>query len=459
MGKNNGEVTIVYHFDSIIKEFLGKIESLKDTLPFVMIFVSYNNSQAHTKFAKYIEEKGIPEKDEDGEEKFSFNPEDSHTFEILKKNTSIASNALEIIPTSLFVTLISEFDSFLGKLIRQIFEVKPEILNASERSLTFSRLRELKTIEEAKEFIIEKEVETILRDSHSEHFNWLENKLGIVLRKELPVWEKFIEITERRNLFVHNNGVVSSQYLSICRANKVKFEKECQVGDKLDVTVDYFDLAYKSLYEVAVKLTQVIWRKLLPHDLESADESLNDICFELLKHKHFDLSDILLDFATSVLKKYHNEESKTVFIVNKALSLKLGGKDDKCKEIVMSKDWSACSDKFKIAKEALVDNYVEVQRLMKKIGSDGEISKVSYKVWPLFEGFRKTQEFQNCYTEIFREDYKAIETPKKLIDELFDQVKKADKEQKEYEKEQSEQVLTIDSTTANKSIAASGAES
>lgn len=453
MGKNKEEVTIVFQFDAIIKEFLGKIESLKDTLPFVMMFVSFNNSQANSKFAKFIEEKGIPEKDENGEEKFSFNPEDSHTFKILKKNTSIASNALEIIPTSLFVTLISEFDSFLGKLIRQIFEVKPEILNSSERSLTFSRLIELKTIEEAKEFIIEKEVETILRDSHSEHFNWLESKLGIVLRKDLPVWEKFIELTERRNLFVHCNGVVSSQYLSNCRINKVKFEKEYQVGDKLDVTIEYFDLAYKSLYEIAVKLTQVIWRKLLPHDLLSADESLNDICFELLKNKHFDLSDILLDFATSVLKKHHNEESKNIFIVNKALSLKLGGKDDKCKEIVMSKDWSACSDKFKIAKEALLDNFVEVQRLMKKIGNDGEIKKVSYKIWPLFDRFRKTTEFTDSYKEIFGEEYKAIETPKKFIDELFEQVKKANKEQKEYEKELNDQPPTTDSNTATSGFA------
>ncbi|MCG7859183.1 hypothetical protein MD537_19565, partial [Flavihumibacter sediminis] len=135
-------------------------------------------------------------------------------------------------------------------------------------------------------------------------------------------WEKFVEITERRNLFVHCDGVVSSQYLSNCRGAKVKFEKQIQVGEKLDVSPEYFDLAYKSLYEISVKLTQVIWRKLLTNDLEKADESLNDICFELLKNRHFDLADILLDFATNVLKKHHNEETKNVFIVNKALSLK-----------------------------------------------------------------------------------------------------------------------------------------
>jgi hypothetical protein len=260
----------------------------------------------------------------------------------------------------------------------------------------------------------------------------------------LPVWEKFIEITERRNLFVHSDGVVSSQYLNNCKVYKVKFEKEPQAGDKLVVTPEYFDLAYKTLYEISVKLTQVIWRKLLPYDLEEADASLIDISFELLKNKHLDLSDILLDFATTVLKKHHNEESKNVFIVNKALSFKLSGKEDNCREIVLAKDWSACSDKFKIAKEALLDNFAEVQRLMKKIGNDGEIKKVSYKVWPLFEGFRKTPEFAECYKEIFGEDYKVVETPKKLLDELFSKVEKAEKEKDEYEKELKEQITLVE---------------
>ncbi|RYY00969.1 MAG: hypothetical protein EOO53_20390 [Gammaproteobacteria bacterium] len=432
---------MVYQFDSIIKEFLAKIESLKETMPLVMIFMSINSSDAHRKFADFIDQHGIVEKnDEDGEENVSFSPDDSHNYKTLEKRTSIASNSLEILPKSLFVTLISEFDSFLGKLIREIFNVKPEILNASEKNLTFARLLELNSIEEAKEFIIEKEVEAVLRESHSEHFNWLESKLGITLRKDLPVWEKFIEITERRNLFVHCDGVISSQYLSTCRMNKVKFEKDYQVGEKLVVSQDYFDLTYKTLYEISVKLTQVVWRKLLPYDLEHADGSLNDICFELLKNKHYDLSDILLDFATTILRKHYNEETKNVFIVNKALSLKLGGNEEKCKEIVLAKDWSACSDKFKIAKEALLNNFDEVQRLMKKIGPDGEVNKASYKIWPLFEGFRKIPEFPVWYKEVFEEEYKAIETPKKFLDELISKADQNDKEKDEYEKEFNEQV-------------------
>lgn len=407
-----------FNFDKIIKDFVKQIESLRETLPFVMIFISANVQKTNSDYALFIKNKGIEEKDEDGREFYKFTPEDGHKYTILEKNAETATSALEIVPNSLFVSLISQFDSFLGKLIREIFQAKPDILNSSEKNLTFSKLIELKTIEEAKEFIIEKEVETVLRDSHSAHFDWLENKLGISLRKDLPIWQEFIEITERRNLFVHNDGVVSSQYISVCKSNKVVFAKEPIIGDNLNIDQDYFEKTYRCLFEIAVKLNQVVWRKLLSTEIEKADESLNEICFELLRQKQLDLATILLDFATIILKKHHNEESKNVFIVNKALAFKLNNKKDECESIVLSKDWSACSDKFKIAKEALMDNFPNVIRLMKKIGSDGEVTKLYYKIWPLFIEFRETEGFKETFKEIFGEEYTAVETPKKMLEEI-----------------------------------------
>ena len=415
---------IISNFDKINKEFIRQIESLRETIPLLMIFLTANETKSEEDFFDFIEKKGTEEKDDDGEIFYTFSPEDGHKYEILEKNFEIATAAREIIPNSLFVSLISQFDSFLSNLIREIFLAKPAILNSSERNLTFSKLLELRSIEEAKEYIIEKEIESVLRDSHSNHFDWLETKLGIPLRKELPIWKTFIEITERRNRFVHNDGVISSQYLTVCRQNKVDFESEQKLGDKLNITPEYFELTYKCLFEISVKLTQVVWRKLLPDDVENSDESLNDICFDLLRQNQIDLASVLLDFATVILKKHHNEESKTVFIVNKALSLKLSDKMVECQEIVNSKDWSACSDKFKVAKEALLDNFEEVAILMKRIGADGEIDKLNYKIWPLFHEFRKTELFKNSYKEIFGEEYLAIETPKRMIDLLGLKIKK-----------------------------------
>ncbi|MET4073306.1 hypothetical protein [Hymenobacter sp. UYCo722] len=426
-------------FNSVNKEFIKQIDGLRDTFPIVMLFVTASNSDASKALLDFVNSNGIEEKDENNEEYYTFSSEDSHKYRILKRNSENASVASTIIPSSLLVSLVSQFDSFIGKLIKEIFQVRPEILSSSEKSLTFARLLELKSIEEARESLIEKEVETILRDSHTDHFIWLESKLGIPMRKDLPIWQDFIELTERRNLFVHLDGIVSSQYLFVCRQNQVKLKKGLKPGDKLVVDSEYFESAYKCLYELSVKLTQVVWRKILSTDLEEADNSLNEICYDLLHQKHFNISDVLLDFATTTLKKHHNEESKNTLFINKALSFKLGGNQKACNELVSSKDWSACSDKFKIAKEALLGNHENVAQIMKKLGKEGDIDKTAYKTWPLFDDFRETDLFVNTYKDLFDEDYSVVEAPKKMFEVILSQAAEARIQKDKYENEVKEQ--------------------
>lgn len=405
-------------FDKINKEFIEKIDGIRETFPLVMIFTHSNYLKTNSDLNDFVQKNGIEEKVENGNTFYKFNEENAHKLEILEKNEKIAKISIDIIPNSLFVSLISQFDAFLGKLIKQIFLTKPEILNSSEKSISFSKLSELKSFDETKEFMIEKEIESVLRESHTEHFLWLENKLKITLRKDLEIWKTFIEITERRNLLVHNEGIVTSQYLLICRQNDIFTESEPKIGDELDVSAEYFSHAFKCLYELSVKLTQVVWRKLLPQDIQKADESLNDICYELLRKNHNNLAIILLNFATNVLKKHFNEETKNVFIINLALANKLKGNTEKCREITNQKDWSACSDKFKIARAALLDDFEEVETLMKKIGKTGEIDKLSYKTWPLFNDFRKQDNFSTIFEEVFEEKYSIFDLPKSMIEEI-----------------------------------------
>lgn len=425
-------------FDKISKIFIEKIDGIKETYPLVRIFSESNHIKAIRNVSNFIDVKGLEEKDENNEIYYRFSEEDSHTFEILDKSEKIASHAIEILPNSLFVSLISQFDAFLGNLIKQIFLSKSEILNSSEKSISFAKLSELKSFEEAKEFMIEKEIEGVLRESHSEHFNWLENKLKIPLRKDLDIWKDFIEITERRNLLVHNDGLVTSQYLVICRQNGVEFETEPKIGEQLNVQDKYFIKAYNCLFEISVKLTQVIWRKLMPFDLESADESLNDICFSLVRKNNNKLAIVLLHFATDVLKKHYNEESKNVFIVNLALAYKLSKNIDECKKIVNSKDWSASSDKFKIAKAALCDEFDNTIKLMKKIGSNGEVTKLDYKAWPLFNELRKQKKFKIVFKEIFDEEFVSIELPKSMLDEIKIKIDESKSKFEEIKKEENQ---------------------
>lgn len=411
-----------------LDRLLTHLVSIKDTLPMIMLLLRPHQKKANEGLQEFFKNNVEEIEEENGEKGISIKDEEVRIFLQLSKNAHISNLASKIIPESLFVSLISQYDAFTNNLLKILFEIRPEYINNSERELTFSQLVGFDSIESARKYIIEKEIETVLRKSHSEQFDYLEKKLDIPLRKNLPVWKEFIEITQRRNLFVHCDGIVSSQYLKVCNENNCEI-KNVRLNQRLKTEVKYFIRAYECLYELSSKLTHTIWRKLLKEDIENADKKLNSICYDLLNEKQLGLADVLLDFAIKQ-DKHHNDASKNRFIINRALSLSLNSKNDEAQKIIKSKDWSASSDDFKLADFVIRKEYEKTYKLMKKIGSDGEVDKEDYRSWPLFFQLRKQEKFKKTFKEIFKEDYNALEIPKTPVQELINEIIKNEPELK-----------------------------
>ncbi len=400
-----------------LETFLRHIDAIRDTLPMTILLIQPHNKKANDDFVKFLTNNVKEIEDDNGKKRILVKSDESKIFETLERNASTSSLATKIIHESLFVSLISQYDAFVTRLLHAIYEIKPDVLNGSERNLTFSQLVEMKTIDNAREFIIDKEIDTVLRKSHSEQFDYLEKLVGVKLRENLPVWQTFIEITERRNLLVHCDGVVSNQYLKNCKEHQCKIEN-IKPGDRLGVEIKYFTTAYKCLYELSTKLTHTIWRKYLIDDLKSADVELNDVCFQLINSKSFELADILLEFGY-LQKKHFNDSTKNVFIVNASLSKYLQEKKEEAKQILNKKDWSASSDDFKLAHAVLNDDFERAFEIMIKIGDKGEVDNSDYKQWPLFTEIRKEPKFKETFQTIFNEEYTIMEIPMRPVQELI----------------------------------------
>jgi hypothetical protein len=412
-----------------LNNFLTHIDAIRDTLPMTLLLLGPHSLKANRDLIKFLKNNIEEIEDDNGEKKLLVKAEESSILDKLEKNASISSLAHVIIPESLFVSLISQYDAFLNRLLRALFEIVPEILNSSERNLTFSQLIKYESLDDARNYIIEKEVDTVLRKNHSEQFDYLENKLGMKLRVNLPIWKNFIEITERRNLLVHCDGKVSNQYIKNCNEHNCKIDK-INIDDKLKIDSEYFFSAYRTLYEIAVKLTHSVWRKVLNSDLKNADENLNDICFDLLSNKTYELADILLGFGINQ-KKHFNDALKNVFYLNGALSKYLQNKKTESQKILDKKDWSACSDDFKLAFEILTEDYKSAYSTMIKIGDNGHVDKTDYREWPIFLKIREEKEFKKVFKSIFKDEYSILETPKRPVQELINEEIKKSKTLKE----------------------------
>jgi hypothetical protein len=126
--------------------------------------------------------------------------------------------AAHITSRAFIVSLVSQYDVFLSALVRCLFIAQPGLIQSSKKTFEVSEILAFGSMQEAKDAIADEEIESLLRESHHEQFSWLERRFNIqTLRKDLRSWPNFVEITQRRNLFVHSDGRISKQYLKVQR--------------------------------------------------------------------------------------------------------------------------------------------------------------------------------------------------------------------------------------------------
>src|SRR5690606_20051885 len=147
-----------------INLFIDHIDSLYQTSPMVNMILKVTQMTSEKKRQEYVDEKGIVGTDEEGNETTKIDFKHINKYLDLEKKAQNSFLAERLIQRNFIVSLVSQFDAYVGSLIRKIFLIKPELLNGSERNLTFSKLSEYSSIDEVKEYIIEKEITSVLRD-------------------------------------------------------------------------------------------------------------------------------------------------------------------------------------------------------------------------------------------------------------------------------------------------------
>lgn len=349
-------------------------------------------------------------------------PQQSKELKPIIKKVRRAEQSAIIFPQSMLVSLVSQYDYLVGQLVQFIYGVNPNAINASGSQISYKDLFAYSNLDAVKEQFIQDKVETILRKSHEEQIDELQNLSGVKDLKGVSFWAEFVEITQRRNLLVHCKGCVSEQYIQKCKDVGIK-SLPCK-GNNLTVDEDYFNRAYFIFYVMGVLLSQVITRHLLEKDkvLAEIDTILNHIIYESLEEEKYDLAIELSEFALAKSTKHSCRLDEVYFVLNYAQAYKWLGDQKGCEEILSKFDFSAMTSDILVAKYALEDNIEKVVEHMKKTGNDSKImTKAAYVSWVIFKSMREKQEFQEAYKSIFGEDLTLdLLTPEenKVVEEL-----------------------------------------
>ena len=313
-----------------------------------------------------------------------------------------SAKTYKTVSRSLFIGLFCEFDAFIGSLLKTIYTRNEALYSQIKREILFCDLIKFNSVDEIKKDILEKEIDSFRRESYVEQFGLMERKFSISLTK-FPEWSAFVEISQRRNLMTHNDGLVSTQYLDVCEKAGYTFKNHHVVGEQLEISLKYYFKSTRILATVSFMLVYTLWRKIFPKEAKEANDALTVAVFDVLVDRMWGLAARLAEFSLSKeMVKDVDELNFRIRCVNYAIGMYRCNEQDRCVDFLKSKDWSASIPDFRLAVAVLSDDVSEACRLMRDIGREGVLVKQSsYHEWPLFFQFRELPEFLESYSQIY----------------------------------------------------------
>lgn len=380
-------------FLELLERWEVEVQSLRTTMPINYLVTASMHRERKKELKQFIEQNcTVEHKTSDDDFEYIVPPEVYNSYKKITTRMDRLEVGMELIPRMFITTLICQYDALVGDLARLVMISKPEILNNSERQLSFKDIVDFGTMEKAKEYIIAKEIETLLRKSHKEQINWFEKKLEINLCSDIKLLTNFYEITERRNVFTHNNGIVNDCYINNCKQLGCKVTNT--LGQRLDVTEKYFINSVDCLLEIGSKLTTILWRVLFPEDNEKTEIAINNLAFNLISEKNYDLAITMLNFALGF--KGLKNANKLMLNINLAQCYLWKGDDSKCKKILELQDWSVSNPELDICRYVLERKYSDAIYILQTTPT--EIQQNDLLEWPIFKELRKESSFKEFFS-------------------------------------------------------------
>ena len=307
----------------------------------------------------------------------------------LKKMTKSAPRQGELLRKNSLITLLSTFENLISNLIQEYYTQFPTALPSDTKKLTLAEIKELGSIEEAEKSIMDSEIDSILRGDISSQLDYCSKKLTLKLNYISEYKDYLVEVAQRRNILVHNDGIINKHYLK--KIDNKLFSEELIEGKKIQVSSEYLLERIELIYITGIILIQESFRKWTKK-YDECNSILTDIIFESLQEKKYSFVEKLSKYIHSI--KFDNEKDYKVLIINHCLALKRQDKIDKMKEELNKHDWSAVSNEFKLALAILKNEDEKVYKELNNSIMTNIIDEDSLESWPLFEEYRDQDKFK-----------------------------------------------------------------
>lgn len=415
-----------------LNDFLVKLDGMRE---YVFSAIDEQTKNIISYLNKLNKEKGILGKTlkylEQGDVFIAQIQLDCDNYENLNKKINGTLHSSKLIINGEIVSLVSVFDYYLYGLLKKTCQYLGDNFNNKDTSIKYSEIKNCTTTEEIKNYYIEKYLEELFKNSsHHFLFEEIKNRFNITEIRNYSHYKDLLFITELRNIIVHNDSKISIMFknkmdeLNIDYNQYKMINKEGVVDINPQQIISIFEiLVFSSIY-IAL-LFAIHFRKKEKKEIEEFLGEINSLTLDCIKKGYAKISIELFDCLLKISK---SSSDKFIYTVNKCVALKYLNKNEEMKKTLDDLDWSNCEERFKFAKNCLLNNYSEAVEFLRKQEKKEEW-KYNLQTWPLCKELVRSDIFIEEYPKIFGETFenkiKEWKNTKKDIKKVENSIKKA----------------------------------
>lgn len=345
-----------------------------------------------------------------------------------EEEEDIYSDESELIMQSVLMNLCIALESMSSEVLINYYYYCGGT-ELSNKTLTYDELIEIEDIEDAKRYLVERNVESIFYNSFNKWFEKMDERLHI--KKEfsdvLEVNELIAEINEaflRRNILVHNNGKVNKKYLTnVCDHYKELYS----VNDLVKLDKEYLD----KKIDCFEKLGWMIFFKSM--EINQKSTGLEDIIWAV-NNKALNCIKSNCDLIPSIFricsKKSPNQQQKYYCAINYYLFYKINNRLEEVIEELTEFDVSILSDEFVMAKAILLDSEDCFEIIKKHFSTLDDLDFLNKIRWPLIGVIIDKEPYDSYFIKQWKE---RISTNERLVGKSYKEVNDESKEENKQE--------------------------
>lgn len=288
--------------------------------------------------------------------------------------------SLPLLKKGSFLILISYLEILIKDILKNYYYNHWKCLLDKDIGFKVMDMEYAKNLEELKSLLVEHYVDGIIYDSLLEQVKKIYSLLNIKKEKILVDIDIINEADKRRNLFIHNEGIVNQKYIRETKSNT-------QIGEQLEISTDYFNKAYYEIYLFGLIL--------LAHLISNSGDKeamLFIICediYDLLENEKYDI--VIRFYKSCKDVNFLSGEAETIAKVNYLLALKYSNNKQEYEKELADVKYSHMSDKYKTAFYVLKED----KKMFLKLFPKTKITIKEWNKWPLFREFRKDEKLFN----------------------------------------------------------------